>query len=109
MLITKAPNAVIAVCVTTVIITTLICVTLLVTLGKNPHDLFNILSALFSGGSLLLSGGAYLYAGASAKRANDSAVTVEGLSNGELSQKIQDALSRHDAEVHGMKNGSTTG
>lgn len=88
LVVTKAPNSVIVICVTVVVCSVIGAVTALSYAGSDTTELSRLINTLFNVVSVIFSGGAFLYSGAAAKRADDSANSV----NGELHKKIESSV-----------------
>lgn len=96
---TNTPVTVFVICGTVIGAVLVVCVTLLLALGRDPTDLRTIISTVFNGATVLLSSGAFIYAGSAAKGSHDANHAIR---NGVLKSKIKEVLIEHDKEVHGI-------
>jgi hypothetical protein len=96
----KAPNVVVA-CATIIASLSIVCVALLIALGKDPTEIQHILGTLLNGVAALAGGGAFIYAAASARSSDNVEKQLNGPLNDKLHQTIHAALLAHDIEVHG--------
>lgn len=69
-LLSKAPNWVLVVCGTIVLVVTIAAITLLSFAGKSSDDLIRLLNTVMNVASTLLAGGAFVAAGAAAQTAH---------------------------------------
>jgi hypothetical protein len=72
-MVSKAPNWVLVVCATVVLVVTIAAITLLSYSGKSSDDLIRLLNIMLNVASTILAGGAFVAAGAAAR----SSSTVE--------------------------------
>lgn len=99
----KAPNGVIALCVTSVVLALIGAFTALAYAGKDTQQLAYLLNALMSSLGFLTGTGAFLYAGAAAK----SSAQTEENTNGELTRRIHAAVANAMREAQEEERGTT--
>lgn len=90
-LLSKAPNVVV-VCTTVVLTVSLGCITLLLAIGKDPHQVMSFIGLLLNGAGVLLGSGAFLYAGAAAKASDQTNNTLNGNLDSRISSAVQDHI-----------------
>lgn len=86
----KAPNGVVAICITVFAMTVVLSFAALAWKSGDMTELRSLINTLFNFGTLILSGGSLLAAGASARSADQAARQT----NGELDKRIQTAVAR---------------
>lgn len=100
----KAPNSVVYICATVVVVAALGSLTLIAVVGGDASQVRDYLNTIMSAATVLLSSGALIYSGAAAKRSNDAANSV----NGELDAKIRDNVTAA-IDAHPRLNGESDG
>ncbi len=95
-LLSKAPNVVIVICITMLLAVTIGSITVLVALGRNPHDVISFIMVLLNAAGLLLGSGAFLYSASAAKSSSQASEQL----NGGLTQRIEAAVQNHIDTAH---------
>ena len=108
----KAPNAVIVICGTLIVLTLIGSVVALSVFGKDTDSLFKMLNTLLSATGALAGTGAFLYSSAAARAATHAEETVtNGDSTANLDERIQSAViqAMQDYRVSSVKGGDAHG
>lgn len=76
-MLSKAPNSVLIVCATSVIIAALACLTTIALLGGDSTEVSRYINTILNVGGFLMSTGALGFAASASKRSDDAAKTAE--------------------------------
>lgn len=91
-MISRAPNTVIVVCATVIVVVVFGIIGALVYAGRDPMDLTRLVNTLLNAAGFLTGTGAFLYAGMAAK---SSGVNQDHLENGTMDKKIAEAMEKY--------------